>query len=122
LNCALSLENNKPIQKHDGDRAECGFRPSPLIVAVRGALIGLGLASLVLPQIVIAESNIAAQASAVTYSIPAGAMADALNRFAQQAGVSISFAAADVKDVTTKGLNGRFSVQEGLEVGASFGG
>lgn len=115
LNCVLSLENNKPVQKHDEGRAECGFRPSRLIMAVRGTLIGLGLASLVLPRIAIAESNIVAQASAVIYSIPAGAMADALNRFAQQAGVSISFAAADVKDVATKGLNGKFSVQEGLE-------
>lgn len=115
LNCVLSLENNRPVQKYDEGRAECSFRPSRLIVAVRDALIGLGLASLVLPQIAMAESNIVAQASAVTYSIPAGSMADALNRFAQQAGVSISFAAADVKDVATKGLNGKFSVQEGLE-------
>ncbi|MBN9133327.1 MAG: TonB-dependent siderophore receptor [Nitrosospira multiformis] len=42
-------------------------------------------------------------------------MADALNRFSQQAGIDISFAAADVKDVTTEGLDGKFSVQEGLE-------
>jgi len=115
LNCVPSLENNKPVQKHDGGRAECGFRPSRLMGAVRGALIGFGLASWTLPEIAIAEASIVAQASAVTYSIPAGSMADALNRFAQQAEVSISFAAADVKDVTTKGLNGRFSVQEGLE-------
>jgi catecholate siderophore receptor len=84
-------------------------------VAVQSVLIGLGLASLALPLIAIAESNIVAQASAVTYSIPAGAMADALNRFSQQTGVNISFTASDVKDVTTKGLNGKFSVQEGLE-------
>ena len=83
--------------------------------AVRGALIGFGLASWTLPEMAIAEAAIAAQVSAVTYRIPAGAMADALNRFSQQAGVDISFAAADVKDVTTEGLDGKFSVQEGLE-------
>jgi catecholate siderophore receptor len=111
----LSLENNKPVQKHDGGRAVCAFRPSRLMGAVRGALIGFGLASWTLPEIAIAEANIVAQASAVTYSIPAGAMADALKQFSQQAGVDISFAAADMKEVTTKGLNGKFSVQEGLE-------
>lgn len=115
LNCVPSLENNKPVQKHDGNRAECRFRPSRLMGAVRGALIGFGLASWTLPEMAIAEAAIAAQVSAVTYRIPAGAMADALNRFSQQAGIDISFAAADVKDVTTEGLDGKFSVQEGLE-------
>ena len=115
LNCVLSLENNKPVQKHDGGRTVCGFRPSRLIVVVRVALIGFELASWALPQITIAESNIVASASAVTYSIPAGAMADALRQFSQQAGVNISFAAADVRDIATKGLNGKFSIQKGLE-------
>lgn len=67
------------------------------------ALIGFGLASWTLPEIAIAEANIVAPASAVTYSIPAGAMADALKQFSQHAGVHISFAAADVKDATPKG-------------------
>lgn len=110
----LPLKNGRSVQKYNGRRAEHCFRLSRLTVAVHSVLIGFGLALLTLPHVAIAESNIVAQASAITYNIPAGAMADALNRFSQQTGVNISFAASDVKDVTTKGLNGRFPVQEGL--------
>jgi catecholate siderophore receptor len=40
---------------------------------------------------------------------------DALDRFAKQSGINLSFAAPDVKGITAQGLNGNFSVQQGLK-------
>ena len=102
-------------QKHNGVRPEYNLRRSSLATAVRSALIGFGIGSMTLSHSALAESHIVAQAPEVTYSIPAGSLEDALHRFAQQTGTTISFVAADVKDVTTQGLNGKFSVQDGLE-------
>ncbi|WP_255369685.1 TonB-dependent siderophore receptor [Nitrosovibrio sp. Nv17] len=82
---------------------------------MRRALIVFGLASLVLPGVAAAESTPSTQVSAIAYSIPSGAMADALNLFSQQASIDISYIPADVEGIATQGLKGRFSAQEGLE-------
>jgi catecholate siderophore receptor len=68
-----------------------------------------------LPHAAFAKSLIVAQALDITYSIPAGSLEDALNRFARQAGITISFAAADLKGATTQGLKGNYSIQGALE-------
>ncbi|AVS73188.1 STN domain-containing protein, partial [Paracidovorax cattleyae] len=55
-------------------------------------------------------------ASAVVqaYDIPPGALGPALNRFAQEAGVSLAVDAGRVAGATTAGLQGRYSVEEGF--------
>lgn len=55
----------------------------------------------------------AAQADHV-YTIPSGALADAINSFAEQSGVQILYDAALTQGRNSSGLQGRFGVAEGL--------
>lgn len=50
------------------------------------------------------------------YGIPAGPLGDVLSRFAREAGVDISFAAAQVNNLKSEGVQGNFSVDEGFAV------
>ena len=54
-------------------------------------------------------------ASVQVYNIPAGPLGDALNRFAQQAGVAIAFQPRDVDGATTQGLQGSYSEMDGFD-------
>lgn len=58
----------------------------------------------------------AAAPGAILYDIPAGSLAEALNRFAQQSGVAIVVDAAKVHGLRTPGLKGRYEVDEGFAV------
>ena len=62
------------------------FRPSTLAVCLHGALC-LAL----LPSSAFAQAPAAADAGARAYRIVAGPLDDALNRFARQAGITLSF-------------------------------
>ena len=107
-----------------------GAKPRPrllcLAAAVHYAVMGIGVTALAAPHCAVAESRAVAQAAEAAraapageaagkaYGIPAGSLEDALNRFARQSEVDVSFDAADVKDINTSGLNGTFSIEEGL--------
>ena len=52
----------------------------------------------------------------ISYTIPAGPLAGALNRYAQQSGVAIVIDAAKVQGLSTAGLQGSYSVDEGFAV------
>ncbi|WP_308924541.1 TonB-dependent siderophore receptor [Janthinobacterium sp. J1-1] len=54
--------------------------------------------------------------AAISYTIPAGPLAGALNRYAQQSGVAIVIDAAKVQGLSTAGLQGSYSVDEGFAV------
>ncbi|MGG2396709.1 TonB-dependent siderophore receptor [Pseudomonas sp. SH1-B] len=49
-----------------------------------------------------------------TYDIPAGALRDALNRFGQQANLLLSYPAEQVAGRQSRGLQGRYGVEDGL--------
>ncbi|WP_235272670.1 TonB-dependent receptor domain-containing protein [Methylotenera versatilis] len=51
-----------------------------------------------------------------TYDIPAGPLDDALNRFARQSGVYLSFAPAIAQGKETRGLKGEYNVNEGFAI------
>nr|WP_252980280.1 STN domain-containing protein [Delftia acidovorans] len=55
-----------------------------------------------------------APAQAVVYDVPAGPLADALNRFALQAGVAIAIDANQLRGLRSAGLQGRHGVEEGF--------
>jgi iron complex outermembrane receptor protein len=55
-----------------------------------------------------------AVASGIQYDIPAGALAEALNRFAQQSGVAIVVDANKVQGLRTPGLKGSHGIDEGF--------
>ena len=84
------------------------MRPSP-----RGCLSLLTL-SVTLALAGQAAHAQAAPAAAMHYSIPAGPLAAALNRFAQQAGVALVVDARQIATLRTQGLDGSYSVDEGF--------
>jgi catecholate siderophore receptor len=83
-------------------------------VAVRSALFSLGLAAMTLPDAVLAQTGSATSATVQSYRISAGPMERALEDFARETGLKLSFDAAEVKGVTTRGLTGNFTAPDGL--------
>lgn len=88
------------------------FTPSarPLLRAVQLALFGLPLAPLVL----LSAPAYAQEQGIVEYNIAAGPLDAALSQFATAAGVTLSFASAQVSGLQSPGLQGRYGVEEGL--------
>lgn len=85
--------------------------PTPLTRAVRLAIFSASLASLsglaLMPAQVMAQSQNA-------YQIAAGPLGSALTQFGVQAGVTISFDTEQARHLTTAGLKGSYSVEDGL--------
>lgn len=78
------------------------------------SLIFIGLIQTLLTHAVHAATVIVENNTQV-FSIAANSMEDALNRFAKQAGIKISFSNIEVKGLMTHGLNGNFTIQDGLK-------
>lgn len=78
---------------------------APLALAIHLTLGGL-LATASLPLL--------AQQQSQSYNIPAGALGESLNLFARQAGVAISFDAAQVRGLSSPGLQGSVDVATGF--------
>lgn len=78
---------------------------------IRLALLGASLVSL--PAVALLPARAMAQDQA-SYQIKAGPLGDALTRFGVQAGVTISFDTEQTRNLTTNGLDGAYSVDEGL--------
>ncbi|WP_175652894.1 TonB-dependent siderophore receptor [Pseudomonas sp. Marseille-P9899] len=93
------------------------MRQSPLISttrisrAVRLAVLGASLATL--PGLALLPAQAMAQSQG-TYQIKAGPLGNALTQFGVQAGVTISFDTEQTRNLTTNGLDGAYSVDEGL--------
>ncbi|OLS60444.1 TonB-dependent siderophore receptor [Pseudomonas putida] len=86
---------------------------SPAITrAIRLSLFGITLAAV--PTAVLLPAQVAAQTQAI-YQIPAGPLGAALTQFAVQAGVTLSFDTNQTRQLTTPGLEGAYSVEEGLQ-------
>ncbi len=85
----------------------------PLSRALQGAILGLIVSSHALPTL--AQTASAAPGSLVQHwSIAAGPLAPALDRFAREAGISLSFDAASVANRMTQGVNGNFDTAAAL--------
>ena len=80
--------------------------------AVRLAVFGASLASL--PGLALMPTQVCAQSQTV-YHIGAGPLGKALTQFGVQAGVTISFDTEQARHLKTDGLEGSYSVEEGLE-------
>ena len=78
------------------------------------SLIFIGLIQTLLTHAVHAATVIVENNTQV-FSIAANSMEDALNRFAKQTGIKISFSNIEVKGLMTQGLNGNFTIQDGLK-------
>lgn len=91
------------------------FRLSPLVLALQLSFAPAALtpaALMLAPSLAQADST--SQAEQVNYDIPAGPLAPALTRFAQQAGISVAVDAQALKGLNTRGLKGSYSLSEGF--------
>ncbi|MBR8653594.1 TonB-dependent siderophore receptor [Achromobacter sp. Marseille-Q0513] len=83
---------------------------TPLALALRlvlGAALPLGLAG---------QAQAQAATQSIEYDVPAGPLAAALNRYAQQAGVAIVVNADALRGLDCAGLKGRHGVEEGFGI------
>lgn len=87
------------------------FANTSMTRAVRLALFGLTLASL--PGLALLPTPVLAQTQAA-YAIPAGPLGKALTQFGVQAGVTISFDTEQARHLSSTGLNGSYTVEDGL--------
>src|SRR5450830_264079 len=85
--------------------------------ALRTRLHPFALATLLLAGAGLHTQVLAQAAPALaSYAIPAGPLAGALNRYAQQAGVSIVIDSAKVQGLHTAGLQGSHAIEDGFAV------
>lgn len=82
--------------------------PESLARAVRAALLSLSLPLAALPTLALAAPV------AQEYRVPAGSLDSALNAFARQAGVLLSFDPALTAGRRSSGLQGRYPVEQGF--------
>lgn len=87
-------------------------RSSPIQQAIRAWLVGISLACTVVPSgYVLAQSADATRA----FAIPAGSLAQSLNRFASESDINLSFSPELVEGKQARTLQGRYTITEGLE-------
>ena len=93
-----------------------------LRVALLGIIIYFGVASMAVSSHALAAATIVDVVSSLvndvteqTYEISAGPLKDALENFKKQTEANISYDAKNIEGITTQGLNGKFSIQEGLD-------
>lgn len=80
--------------------------------AVRMAVLGASLTGV--PVLALMPVQAMAQ-SQTAYHVAAGPLGNALTQFGVQAGVTLSFDTEQARHLTTRGLDGTYSVEEGLE-------
>ena len=85
-------------------------RLTPLTLAIHMAMA--------VPLVMSASAPAVAQSAArsIDYDIPAGPLADALNRFAQQSGVAIVLDSSRLQGLRAPGLQGRYGIDEGFAI------
>ncbi|MGE8437604.1 MAG: TonB-dependent siderophore receptor [Pseudomonas palmensis] len=92
--------------------APCPRAPRPLLRAVHLALFSLPLAPL--PLLAVLPSNALAQSASIHFQIAAGPLGTALSLFATRASITLSFDARQTQGLQSAGLQGSYSIDEGL--------
>src|SRR3990167_982758 len=88
-------------------------RTNPLGQAIRAALLGLALTG-TSPAALAQLSEETGSSQQQQWNILAGPLADALDQFARQAGLSLSYDANSVVGKTSQGVSGALSSQQAL--------
>ncbi|CAH1212014.1 Ferrichrome-iron receptor [Candidatus Nitrotoga sp. BS] len=102
LKCTTALEQR------------CSHRQTKLVIALNSALLYFGLATITLSGVAVAKSNIDASPAVHAYKIPPGPLKGALDRFVKQEGIELSFDNVNIKGKDTLGINGDYTIQDGL--------
>ncbi len=90
----------------------CPRAPRPLVRAVHLALFGLTLAPL--PMLALLPTQAMAQSASKNFQIAPGALGTNLSLFATRANITLSFDARQTQGRQSAGLQGDYSVEEGL--------
>jgi outer membrane receptor for ferric coprogen and ferric-rhodotorulic acid len=88
--------------------------PGRLAIAMKIGLLAVTSSSAWMVQASTTPGASGQQRSVQAYTIGAGTLMDVLTRFASQAGVAISFDAAQLQGLQSPGLNGSFGVADGF--------
>ena len=88
-------------------------RTNPLGQAIRGALLGLALTG-ISPAVLAQPPESTGSSQQQHWNIPAGPLADALDQFARQAGLSLSYDASSVAGKTSQGVSAALTSQQAL--------
>jgi outer membrane receptor for ferric coprogen and ferric-rhodotorulic acid len=88
-------------------------RTNPLGQAIRGALLGLALTG-ISPAALAQPPESTGSSQQQHWNIPAGPLADALDQFARQAGLSLSYDASSVAGKTSQGVSAALTSQHAL--------
>jgi catecholate siderophore receptor len=103
------------IRKRTGIRTRYSNHKTPFRAELLSIIICFGAATMASSYATFAASNIVAGTTEHTYNISAGSLKNALDQFTKQTGVSLFYDATELEGITTKGLNGKFSIQKGLD-------
>ena len=79
------------VKKNAGVKARYNHRPTKLAIAMNSALICFGVATITLTGAAIAKSNNVPNTSLQVYKIPPGSLKGALDGFAKQKRINLSF-------------------------------
>jgi outer membrane receptor for ferric coprogen and ferric-rhodotorulic acid len=88
------------------------FRTKLMTTAIRGVLWSGGV---VFSSMIAIPSYAKQQVTPQWYQIPAGTLDQVLSRFAAQSGVTVHYDAASLSQVSSPGVQGRFSIEEGFK-------
>ena len=103
------------IRKRVDIRTRYSNYQTPFKAEFLSIIIFFGVATMVSSYDTFAASNIVAGTTEQIYNISAGSLKNALDQFTKQTGVSLSYDATELEGITTRGLNGKFSVKRGLD-------
>lgn len=90
-------------------------QPATLVVAISSALFYFGLSSSSFANVAVADTGISDSTATHSYSIPAGSLAAALNHLSRESGTSISTDSAEIGEIMTQGLEGKYTVPDALD-------
>ncbi|MGH8464232.1 MAG: secretin and TonB N-terminal domain-containing protein, partial [Pseudomonas sp.] len=90
----------------------CSRAPRPLVRAVHLALFGLTMAPL--PMLALMPAQALAQSASKSFQIAPGPLGTNLSLFATRANITLSFDARQTQGQQSAGLQGSYSVEEGL--------
>lgn len=102
-------------RKHGGIQTRCNHRQTKLVTAMNSALICFGVATFGLSGAAVAQSNVVASTTLQTYNVSAGSLQTALILFVKQADVKVFTDPVLLSGKTTQGLQGNYTVQDGLK-------
>lgn len=98
----------------NSSQLQFSYRWSKLTIAIHSALICFGLVGTIFADSAFAVSSMSTLDSVEVYNIPPGPLEPGLDQFVKLTGIRLSSDLVQLNGKTTQGLQGKYTVQEGL--------